>query len=110
MEDSDGDGVVSLEDNCPLDPNPDLSDVDGDFVGDVCDNCPTVSNPAQADTDGDGRGDDWLAIYHSTPGVHPMRPGVSPLSGTRSPHRHGTGPGVATWSRSPPSPSTATGR
>ncbi|MDH3786748.1 MAG: thrombospondin type 3 repeat-containing protein, partial [Acidobacteriota bacterium] len=50
---SDGDGVLDLEDNCPLTPNPTQDDVDVDFVGDVCDNCPTIFNPGQGDADGD---------------------------------------------------------
>jgi len=33
-------------------------DSDGDTVGDVCDNCPSISNPGQTDTDQDGIGDD----------------------------------------------------
>jgi len=35
--DSDGDGALDLDDNCPQTPNADQSDLDGDFVGDVCD-------------------------------------------------------------------------
>ncbi|UCE58476.1 MAG: thrombospondin type 3 repeat-containing protein [Phycisphaerales bacterium] len=81
-EDSDGDGIHDLADNCPFDPNPDQSDSDecvggesagmpcdyhedcgaagycaGDTVGDVCDNCPDHYNPDQADSDGDLVGD-----------------------------------------------------
>lgn len=32
-------------------------DTDGDGIPDVCDNCPTVNNPDQADKDEDGKGD-----------------------------------------------------
>ena len=56
-QDSDGDGVLDLADNCALISNPGQSDVDGDSRGDLCDNCPAVSNPNQADSDGDGLGD-----------------------------------------------------
>lgn len=34
--DTDGDGVVSIRDNCPLVANPDQADSDGDGVGDAC--------------------------------------------------------------------------
>jgi hypothetical protein len=36
-EDSDGDGVLGFEDNCPIQFNPDQSDIDNDGVGDLCD-------------------------------------------------------------------------
>jgi hypothetical protein len=36
--DTDKDGIIDNEDNCPLIKNPDQSDVDGDGIGDVCDN------------------------------------------------------------------------
>jgi len=35
--DSDYDGVLNEEDNCPLSTNPDQSDIDSDGLGDVCD-------------------------------------------------------------------------
>jgi len=34
--DTDGDGVFDIDDNCPDDPNPDQKDTDGDGVGDAC--------------------------------------------------------------------------
>jgi hypothetical protein len=37
--DSDGDGVIDEEDNCPLVPNADQSDADGNGRGDACDPC-----------------------------------------------------------------------
>ena len=68
-DDSDGDGVVDLNDNCPAVSNPDQADSDDDGVGDVCDfdadndgvnddldNCPAVANSDQADADADGIG------------------------------------------------------
>lgn len=47
--DSDGDGVIDLDDNCRNAPNPTQHDEDHDGLGDVCDNCPLVENHAQAD-------------------------------------------------------------
>jgi len=68
--DSDRDGVVNLNDNCPNDANSDQADMDQDAIGDACDddmdgdgylntndNCPTTSNSNQLDTDGDSNGD-----------------------------------------------------
>jgi PKD repeat protein len=55
--DSDADGPLDVEDNCPLTGNPAQLDADLDFVGDACDNCMTVFNPDQSDEDGDGTGD-----------------------------------------------------
>lgn len=55
--DTDGDQVADLRDNCALVPNAAQVDVDFDFVGDACDNCPDTPNPDQLDTDQDGTGD-----------------------------------------------------
>jgi len=55
--DSDGDGLVLPNDNCPTISNPGQEDQDQDGVGNVCDNCPTVFGPDQTDHDGDGLGD-----------------------------------------------------
>src|SRR5688572_26852748 len=67
--DTDGDGVIDADDNCPADSNANQSDTDGDDEGDACDpdddgdgdddavdNCPTTPNSNQLDTDGDGFG------------------------------------------------------
>ncbi len=55
--DSDGDGLLDPNDNCPQVPNPNQNDGDGDGVGNLCDNCPTVANHDQADADNNGVGD-----------------------------------------------------
>jgi hypothetical protein len=56
--DSDGDGVIDLDDNCRMVANQNQHDEDHDGLGDVCDNCPLVENNAQADAgDHDGIGD-----------------------------------------------------
>ena len=53
--DTDGDGIIDSQDNCPLKANSDQADQDNDGIGDVCedsdgdglfddvDNCPNVS-------------------------------------------------------------------
>ncbi len=69
-EDDDNDGVLDVDDNCPLVGNASQTDTDGDGQGDACDadddndgildvddNCPLVANPGQEDADGDGIGD-----------------------------------------------------
>ncbi len=56
-QDSSGDGVPDVIDNCPGVYNPDQADRDGDGVGDACDNCPDHYNPDQTDSTGDGIGD-----------------------------------------------------
>ena len=69
-DDDDNDGVLDVDDNCPLVGNADQLDSDGDGLGDACDpdddndgiidindNCPTNANADQADADGDGIGD-----------------------------------------------------
>ena len=54
--DTDGDEIVDVCDNCPDDANADQADQDNDGVGDVCDNCIDVWNAQQLDPDGDGVG------------------------------------------------------
>ena len=69
-DDDDNDGVLDVDDNCPLIGNANQADNDGDGEGDVCDpdddndgildvddNCPFTANAGQEDTDGDGIGD-----------------------------------------------------
>ncbi|XP_066303111.1 cartilage oligomeric matrix protein-like [Branchiostoma lanceolatum] len=56
-EDTDGDGVLNDQDNCPLIPNPDQIDSDGDGVGSMCDNCVSTPNPDQANSDDTEAGD-----------------------------------------------------
>jgi len=41
-QDTDGDGVCDLLDNCPFTPNPDQKDSDGDGIGDACDPCSNI--------------------------------------------------------------------
>ena len=57
VDDPDGDGINSDEDNCPEDSNAGQADGDGDGVGDACDNCPGDENSNQRDRDRDGLGD-----------------------------------------------------
>jgi hypothetical protein len=62
--DSDGDGVVDVDDVCPAQSNADQADADGDGDGDVCDNCVAVANPSQQDSDADGYGNACDADYN----------------------------------------------
>ena len=68
--DDDNDGVLDINDNCPMQANTDQADNDGDGEGDACDddddndgildgfdNCPFIYNPGQEDIDNDGIGD-----------------------------------------------------
>jgi len=57
VTDTDGDGIVDSQDNCPEDANQDQADSDTDGVGDECDNCVNVINEDQTDADQDGVGD-----------------------------------------------------
>ena len=69
VNDSDADGILNYQDNCPSVANPLQFDSDGDGFGDVCDNdddqdgwtdtydnCPGLYNPGQEACDGDGFG------------------------------------------------------
>lgn len=55
--DSDGDGVLDVEDNCPALANADQFDEDGDGFGDLCDGCPHIGTSSNNDADGDKVGD-----------------------------------------------------
>lgn len=67
--DSDSDGVLDTDDNCPRISNADQTDVNTNGMGDACedfdrdgyinsrDNCPNDPNARQTDTDADGFGD-----------------------------------------------------
>ena len=76
--DTDADGLLDDEDNCPTDPNTVQSDIDDDGYGDDCDddmdgdgipnaidNCPTEYNPLQEDYDADGYGNACDADYNA---------------------------------------------
>jgi len=84
--DSDNDGVVDGNDNCPNTANPGQQDSDNDGVGDACDttgptdsdndgvadnsdNCPNNFNPNQADSDNDGIGDACDTVNPPTGGT-----------------------------------------
>jgi len=69
-DDDDNDGILDVDDNCPLISNSNQLDTDNDGMGDLCDddddndgildvddNCPLIANPDQADSDGDNIGD-----------------------------------------------------
>ena len=67
--DTDMDGVVDSDDNCPALANPEQRDFDGDGIGDPCDHCPHILNPLDLDSDGDDVGDDCDV----QPGKHDQR-------------------------------------
>ena len=69
-DDDDNDGILDVNDNCPLIANANQLDTDNDGIGNVCDidddgdgvldvndNCPLTINPNQEDADNDGVGD-----------------------------------------------------
>lgn len=56
-EDTDGDGICDLTDNCRGTPNRDQVDEDGDGIGDACEYGEPEPAPDDVDTDGDGLSD-----------------------------------------------------
>jgi len=79
--DTDGDGVLDSDDNCPNIANANQADSNGDGIGDACDkpvdsdndgiadsddNCPHIANANQADDDGDGIGNSCDSDYGET--------------------------------------------
>ena len=72
-EDTDGDTVHNLCDNCVEVQNPTQLDTDQDGLGNSCDNCDTIKNAGQEDQDDDDRGDacdncveDWNPLQDDT--------------------------------------------
>ncbi len=57
LSDTDGDGYLNFEDNCPAVWNPDQADMDGDGIGDACD----------GDIDGDSLPNDWEDMHSQQP-------------------------------------------
>lgn len=55
--DTDGDGVLDVNDNCAGTANPGQADSDGDNVGDACDLCNGTFDASNQDRDRDGVGD-----------------------------------------------------
>lgn len=77
MTDTDGDGVLDVDDNCPLHPNADQRDNDGDGSGDVCDDTPDGDPDPEVpakDTDGDGVSDVVETTLYSDPNDFSDRP------------------------------------
>ena len=50
-DDTDGDGIWDINDNCKVTPNNNQADDDQDGVGNVCDNCRNMKNANQYDSD-----------------------------------------------------------
>ncbi|PYQ12369.1 MAG: hypothetical protein DMH00_06365 [Acidobacteria bacterium] len=55
---TDGDGILDINDNCPTVYNVNQADSDHDTVGTACDDCPSLYNPSQLDVNANGVGDD----------------------------------------------------
>jgi hypothetical protein len=68
-DDSDGDGIVDADDNCPDDANADQADSDGDGIGDVCDDVDdSADSGVVVDDDTANSGDEEVSdvAYDST--------------------------------------------
>lgn len=91
LTDSDGDGIINSNDNCPEIANPNQEDSDGDGIGNACDlidntdtdgdtiidsedNCPEKPNTDQLDSDGDGIGDVCDPLAPCTNGMADVYP------------------------------------
>jgi len=82
-DDSDGDGVIDNQDNCPNTSNPNQADNDNDDLGDVCDDDDDNDgmpdawenqhglNPFADDASGDADGDGWSNIMEYKGGTDP---------------------------------------
>ncbi len=104
-DDTDGDGLQNINDNCPLATNPGQEDQDHDGRGDACDNCPAVANPDQTpgpDSDLDGLADcvDPDDDNDGAPDVLDCAPffaGVSAVPGMVGETVGATSPGTYSW-------------
>jgi len=91
-DDTDGDGVLNDDDNCPEDANASQTDTDDDGIGDVCDRSDDrpveeiVPGPG-TDTDSDGLTDVEEALY-GTDVRNPDSDGDSFLDGNEVFHRY----------------------
>jgi hypothetical protein len=101
--DSDDDGVLDLDDGCPLFASASQSDADRDGRPDACDLCPEAYDPLQTDFDGDrvgdacedSDGDGVLDLFDCAPAVgHQFTPpGELPPGLALT----GTAPAMLTW-------------
>lgn len=64
--DTDGDGLLDENDNCPTAFNPTQTNSDADPHGDACDNCVSRTNTVQVDSDGDGCGNQCDSDFDQT--------------------------------------------
>jgi hypothetical protein len=62
VSDLDGDDIVSWNDNCPFEANPDQADADGDRIGDVCEVEVPSAGPGEDPNDGRDHPLWWLLL------------------------------------------------